>query len=529
MRISLASHVQGDVVGYDAPDPNFDHGLPNLMKRAPGDPDEPAVAFALLKDAQSCEPTNVLWYYAGNFPDDAACDIIITNVNVPQTAPPPVPSVSATQALRRDAGNFKLLGRQTDGFVPITATLVHGADIQTANHSAWVPELAVPSGWYQLAGKNTDPASVTIYFSSSYFFVASGSDNSCLPAGTTPPNDGNNHDGSSTTTPQSESGGPGQTLVAPPISSPAGVESPPDGLESSGPSRASMIAGAVCGIIAVLLLLVAFLVWRFIRARRRRYANVDASAPTRPPHISGWRRSHDDSVVSKPKRKPPPAVVVDDFDAAFKPQPWTQIPALTHEPPAKSRATTPGALSVISPPSISSTVATENASLPSQHVHFAIPTIVAVHGDDVSSESGDDHPTGATSRISMVPSGDSDITRSSFADEREQLQETFLVPVTPNIIRDGVMSRTSSVGSDRNIGPIIFTPSLITGVDSESPMAEAQAQFVMVPVPSPRLMVPSPAVTARSVRSSRATTPIRSSGPTRMSPAFIMQVSSRHV
>ncbi|KAH7099554.1 hypothetical protein BKA62DRAFT_302284 [Auriculariales sp. MPI-PUGE-AT-0066] len=498
MRLSPVAHEQRDEANNASVLPPAGSAAALLL--AATDPSQPAVAFGMPENAATCMPTTVWWYYVGNFPSDAACDIIITNVNVPQTpmiVTSTTPSSAETTVTNPTSTSLRRRSRmrRQQGATPVTVTLVHDIPIMSANHSAQIQQLAVPSGYYLLEGKSMNPASNTVYYRSLRFYVAETPDMSCLLSshGTT---------SDPTLSQNSDSSGHGATVTVP-ASSSAGSESP---LGSSQATRGTAVAGAVCGIIAVFLVLGLFLLWKY-RHGRKPYANVDA-APAMSAPTSRWRSSRAVSFAFNVKRKPPPAIHTQE--PAPEPKPWTPLPR-TPTPAFSAapivRTASPAEHSEVG---ASSVPAMEDAS---QHVHFAIPA-VAVQGEDFTPVMHQ-HPYRTASGISDGPNRMSEVTTSSFDAERADLRETFDLPITPMPVRQGFMSRTSSVGSSREVGPMVLSP----------PAQSANTQFVTAPLSSPSLHVPSPAPSApKSARSNRSAG--RSPGPAQMSPAFVMQLSS---
>lgn len=448
------------------------------------DPDAPIVAFPTPTNAISCQPLDVVWFHSGIFPPNAACDIGITNVGVPQVPwDPPAASTSSsgssTTSKATPTASAPRVGsaprrrrrvlRRADAAPtapppvaspsPVTITLVHAQPVLSANHSAWLSELRVPTGYYWITGQSVDPASKAAYFHSAQFFVAAGTDTSCLQSLPAVPSTSSSISSSSSLT------------LLPSPSSPTSL---PDNSDQ-GNSRGSVIAGAVGGGLAVAVLLGTFLLVRYFRNRAQRarpYSNVDAAGPN-----AGWRTSQAVSHVASP----------------------------TATVPMSAPVPVSAGLSVPTTASATAAASPDPTNEPLPHAHagadMLAPGAIAT----------------AERKLSSTPStwtaGTDD---SSFADERTQLEQAFVVPVTPNVIADGVMSERSSIGS--GVGPMVISP----------PAHAADAQFVTIPPAPHDLPTPTPPFAAEQRRSRMSTSTGRSSNKSNaLTATQVLQMSSR--
>ncbi|EJD50889.1 hypothetical protein AURDEDRAFT_112014 [Auricularia subglabra TFB-10046 SS5] len=448
---------------------------PDLAGALAADPDAPAVAFPAPTNAVACAPVELVWFYSGDFPDDATLDITITNVGVVQRQPDVASSSSPSATATSDASaptlasrdalarpfwsrHFRRQGPQDpqDPPMPVTATLVHATPIRTTNHSVLLPQLRVPPGYYySLQGSSVD--STTNFYPSARFLVAEGGDMSCLQS-------------SPTTTLSSSSG----TLTPSPTpSSPSGSKesaTAPDP-SSNDTSKGTIIAGAVGGALAVAVLLATFFAVRHFRRKNRKYSNVDAIPPS-----SGWGSSQAVAHAASPGPFTPNggALSTDGtFATPFFP-PTVISPAVASPGDSPPAPFTP-------PPS---------APLSSATTPPGARTSFLAGGASISDSD-------LRKKLSTTPSTwTSNTAETHTSSFNAQLGEAFVVPVTPAIVHDGVMSRQSSVGSGRNVGPAIISP----------PAQTATAQFVTLPADRSHLDVPSPAFSQTSnSRSSNGT------------------------
>lgn len=459
--------------------------VPEIAGALAADPDAPAVAFPTPTNAVSCQPLDVTWFHSGDFPADAACDIGITNVGVPQipwsvpttssssssssytstsgvskrTVSAPAPSRSSPpQRVRRGNAHRRAdpaLSAPAAVPSPITLTLGNAEPVFTPNHSMWVPQLQVPSGYYWITGASVDPASKTKFFHSAQFFVAAGTDTSCLQSLPAVPS-------------SSSQSSPSSITLSTSSSSPSGT-SLSDNVDN-GHSRGSVIAGALGGGLAVIVLLGTFILVRYFRRRQeqRRYSNVDAVAPAPG---AGWRSSQAVSHVASPTG------------------------ATVHSP-------------------VGSDVPVPEPT--SAYISYPTTATVASPGPAAAYLKPEDEA--ASKKLSSTPSSwTADASDGSYAEERVQLQEAFVVPVTPNVIADGVMSERSSMGS--GVGPMAISP----------PAQMADVQFLAAPgAAALDLAAPSPPFAQKhQSRSSVSTTRSGKSGSNAISASQVLQMSSR--
>ena len=210
----------------------------------------PTFTFQTVGEMFTCGQTSVRWTYVGS---TSPLTLNITNINVPQQSPLPLPSSTTpqTSALATTAGVARLKRQNGYGgsyLPPINVILIAGID-PALNNWTWT-SVDVPQGWYQIYANVQN----TVQATSSSFFVQNGTNTNCVVQFANTP--------SNATSASSASHVPLATNSSSSV--------------HSSHSNAGAIAGGVVGGIAFLAaLFAAFLYWRRRRLSGARQLDED--------------------------------------------------------------------------------------------------------------------------------------------------------------------------------------------------------------------------------------------------------------
>jgi hypothetical protein len=253
----------------------------------------PTFAFQEVNEMYTCGQASISWNYLGDL--TSTLTINITNIDVAQPAPLPIPSSTASISPLTNPPRRRQYNGYDSTWLPNTEQTIASDLSPTASPYMW-QSVNVTQGWYKLQATLSGST-----FPSTEFFVQNGTNFDCLFSGSA----GSSPSGSSVISLPSSTASSSSGL---PSASPANPSSVADtsggGSGNNRSSHTGAIVGGVLGGLAFLVALAAAAILFLCRRRRRRGARYARRAQGVAPISAKRARGGTDSMQALPTRAP---------------------------------------------------------------------------------------------------------------------------------------------------------------------------------------------------------------------------------